>query len=146
MTAEPGRFARPCYARTVSHRRHLLPLRSPAVLVLWANAVLAGAAGAAWLLLGGEFSGWFDLPRWAAWAAGGGLAAAAAALAVLAWQRRIGWLPRIAAMNAALGGLLWAVAPFAWDGFSAEGRWLAPAAANACLLLAAAQWLAWRRP
>jgi len=116
------------------------------VLVLWANAVLAGAAATAWLAAGESLAGWFDVPRWAAWAAGGVLAAAAAALAVLAWQRRIGWLPRIAAINAALGGMLWAAAVLAWDGFTAEGRWLAPAAANACLLLAAAQWLAWRRP
>jgi len=146
VTAEPGRIARPCYARIVSHRRHLLPLRSPAVLVLWANAVLAGAAAAAWLLLGDEFSGWFDLPRWAAWAAGGVLAAGAVALGVLAWERRIGWLPWLAAGHAVLGAALWAAALLAWGGFTAEGRWLAPAAANACLLLAAAQWLAWRRP
>ncbi|MEJ5222611.1 MAG: hypothetical protein WHT63_11475 [Tepidiforma sp.] len=43
-------------------------------------------------------------------------------------------------------GALWALAPFAWGGFSPEGRWLASAVANACLLIGLTQWLAWRRP
>jgi energy-converting hydrogenase Eha subunit A len=130
----------------VRNRKQLLPFRSPAVLVLWANAIFAAVLAAACLGLGGNLSGWFEAPRWAAWAAGGVFATAAVGLTVLAWQRRIGWLPWFAAVNAALGGLLWAMAPLAWGGFSPEGRWLASAAANACLLLAAAQWLAWRRP
>ncbi len=126
--------------------RHLLPFRSPAVLILWANSVFAAVLAAACFALGSNLAGWFGLQREVFWVVGGALALASIGLGLLARERAIGWLPRVSAGNLATGAVLWGVAPFAWGGFSAEGRWLASAVANACLLIGLAQWLAWRRP
>lgn len=129
-----------------SKNRHLLPFRSPAVLILWADALFEAVLAAACFALASNLAGWFGLPRETFWVLGGAFALASAGLGWMAWQRAIGWLPGVATANAATGAALWGLAPFAWGGFSAEGRWLASAVANACLLIGVTQWLAWRRP
>lgn len=126
--------------------RHLIPFRSPAVLILWADSLFEGVLAAACFALGSRLATWFDLARELFWLLGGLLAAAAVGLAWLARERAIGWLPRAALANVATGVALWVIALVAWGGFSPEARWLISAVANASLLLGIAQWLAWRRP
>jgi hypothetical protein len=126
--------------------RHLIPFRSPAVLILWADSLFEALLAAACFALGSRLAGWFDLPRELFWLLGGVFAAASVVLGWLARERAIGWLPTAAVANVATGAALWVVAPFAWGSFSPEGRWLVSAVANACLLIGITQWLAWRRP
>lgn len=126
--------------------RHLIPFRSPAVLILWADSLFEAVLAAACFALGSQLATWFDLARELFWLLGGVFAAASVGLAWLARERAIGWLPRAALANVATGVALWVVALLAWGGFHPEGRWLISAVANACLLLGFAQRLAWRRP
>lgn len=119
--------------------------RSPAVLLLWADGTFAAVLAAACFALGTELAGWFDVPRAAAWIAGGVLAAASVTLGACAARRALGVLPLLGVVHAVAGGLLWTAAPIAWSGFTAEGRWIASALANANLLIALTAWLAWRR-
>jgi hypothetical protein len=126
--------------------RHLIPFRSPAVLILWADSLFEALLAAACFALGSRLAAWFDLPRELFWLLGGVFAAASVVLGWLARERAIGWLPTAAVANVATGAALWVVAPFAWGSFSPEGRWLVSAVANACLLIGITQWLAWRRP
>ncbi len=119
--------------------------RSPAVLLLWADGTFAALLAAACLALGTELADWFDVPRAAAWTVGAVLAGASLVLGTVAARRAVSVLPALAAVHAALGALLWGAAPATWDRFTAEGRWIASALANANLLIALTAWLAWRR-
>lgn len=119
--------------------------RTTARLVLWVDAAFHALLAAACFALSGPAADWYGVHRAVILAVGGLSALLAGAGAVVALRETLVALRAVAFVSAALGLLLWALAPPSWPRFEPEGRWLAAAIANTLLLIAAAAHLARRR-
>jgi hypothetical protein len=115
--------------------------------VLWADVSFEAVAGAVLLATAAFADRWFDLSTATIYVLAAVFFVAAVALVPLARAKEppARAVSALAYVNIAGGLLAWLALLLWWDRFEAEGRWLLSFAADAFLVLGAAELIALRR-